>query len=541
MSYTDRPPILGIDLGTSTCLVAVHLEGDRGPTVLIADRQAQTKTMDSVFCYVADKGPLVGILAHNCSLNPDHQKSVKRHVKRRMREPDEPLESGGNLYTPVTISHYYLKELREAAEEQLLRIDGLGIRRGDVRKAVITVPAYFGYRERQATREAGAMAELEVVALLEEPIAGALGMNLQPQDRSRLVLVIDLGGGTIDITLLQVDPDFVEKGFYELGRIGDIDTGCIDWDEELARLIAEKIHGRVKTDFIDRTNTELYVACERAKKQFCDEDFAGESLIAPYNDFILGNLAKPRITLQEFEDRTADLCAYCVRLCDNLLCDVGQHEDLRWKGKRPGEPLTWQDMDEVYMVGGGSHLTAFRRMIEQRWGRKPSVPGIPQHAIVKGAATHARQLWLGEGELRYRKKERSPHTIGYWARPKLGTPHVFVPIICRNSVLPGIFEWKFPVHVRGGAPLLFRIAEECISRFKQDGLVYQDRGRILVRPNGENGGLAGDGNGGDSNGNGTRGVCRLNYSIDGDDIWIEVEFGGGKERIQLDPRTLGPR
>lgn len=529
MSNALRPPIIGIDLGTTKCMVAVKLVDEKNPLILDGDRDWNTKLLPSVFCYIEDEGAVVvGRDAEEKAKDKKYRSDVITLVKRFMSRPDHEFTSGGRDFTPALISSYYLKELWQAAEEQLVP---KGIYRGDITEAVITVPSYFGYLERHWTEVAGRdHAGFNNVYLLEEPIAAAIGLGLGRTPDRKLVMVVDLGGGTIDVTLLEIGGEVENGGFFELGRAGDLETGGHDWDTVVAELAAEKVSGT----FVHDSNIDLYKSCEEAKKYFCDESRPYPDATVKCFDDQGEPLPDAKLNRDEFEEATADLARYCARICDELLKDLSDGA-LDEKGRRRSKPIRWEDIDQVYLVGGGGQVPAVRRRIEELW-RQPLVARLPvnsQHIVAWGAALYADGIRHGDGQLPFHTKARSPHTIGYWYYP---TPdedtRKLAVIVRRNSVIPGEFPVGFIVGGEGSS-FEFEIVEERISRHSEDDSTVEAQiGRIVLE------------NLPDSGSNGSdKGRCTLHYPCSDNPtdnkIWLEIEYASRAQRFYLEIGASG--
>lgn len=455
---SKEAPVLGIDLGTSTSLACV-MHDDERLEVITPDPHYPSDLLPSVFCWT-DEGARVGKAAEELLAFQKHCDSVVRCVKREMKNPSRTFMSGGVRYSPVQISGFLLKRLREAAEDQL------GLSRGAITRAVITVPAHFGQIERKATRQAGEEeAGFDEVHLLDEPIAAAIGMRLKARlAGDKLVLVFDLGGGTLDVTLLKVGNRW-NGGFFELGRDGHDELGGVNWDKVIAQDVVFQ-HDRTRgdgfrrdADFFNLNNIRLYEPCEEAKKDFSSNHEDLDQVLVSYWDKQLGKLEDSSITRQRYHEQTAYLAEACASICDRLLQSI-HVEDLAsvrkgmfsgLLGKGNVEPIGWADIDEIFMVGGGSKVRAVRDKLEQHWGRQPTLNAKPQHQVVFGAAIVAANLGKG-GDAMQQMLLRSPHTYGYYA-PRDGQKRFF-PIIHKNARVPR--EEKVVCGV-GGAGSVFQI------------------------------------------------------------------------------------
>ncbi|MFV1968184.1 MAG: Hsp70 family protein [Pirellulaceae bacterium] len=455
MSESEKVPALGIDLGTTTSLACVWVGGE--PIMIKPDKRYPGDILPSVFC-MTEEGPCVGKAAEHLLKFPEYRDSVIRGVKRFIDEPAKKTwVSGGNRYNPVQVSSFILSKLKEAAEEQL------ELRPGAITKAVITVPAYFGHVERGATRKAGKEAGFGTVQLLDEPIAAALGMKIHTQLRGvNLVLVFDLGGGTLDVTLLEVGK-YIEDGvFRELGRDGHGKLGGLTWDEEIAKLVVLRKDMKRDEDFerdpefFDLNNILLFEPCEQAKIDFSNQPDLKRVLVS-YQDRQLNAPVDAEITRSQYTKRTQYLVDACALICDRLFLDIPSEErsKLRRKprnlrerlfGTLPMESIGWSDIDHVYLVGGGSQSREVQEKIGQRWGKKPLLADMPQHQVVFGAAREAATLkWSGRGVSEMLL--RSPHSYGFFGHTN--GRKTFFPIIEKNCRVPATRRKTVEVNGKG--------------------------------------------------------------------------------------------
>jgi len=458
MITSHDAPILGIDLGTTTslaCVLGDHpRDGQNYPTMIQTDNVLKTEIMPSLFCLTED-GPLVGNEARELLRNERYRDYVVSNVKRSMgADAAFTFESiTGRLVTPTYISGIYLKTLREAAEKQL----ALGS--GAITKAVVTVPANFGHVERghtvKAAEEYGGFSE---VHLLDEPIAAAIGLNLHRQRKRQLVLVLDLGGGTLDVTLLLIGKGVGKHGFREMGRGGCAELGGVNWDEEIARFVVktcDKTRGpdfRRDINFFDYTNVDLYEPCEMAKHNLC-RDQSLRKVNITYRDKQLGEVVDCGMTRNEFRVYTIHWAKLCAAICNWLLMDIHSEDReyiRRYKRgwlqlfSRKTTPLSWREIDRVFLVGGASKIPAVKEHIAEYWGQEPTVPDRPQHQVAYGAATCAASLESGDG-LMSDMQLRSPHTTGYYGMATSDGESEFHPIIRRNKLIPTTARITCPI------------------------------------------------------------------------------------------------
>jgi molecular chaperone DnaK len=354
-------PILGIDLGTTYSCVA-HLD-EYGRPAVIPNLDAQLTT-PSVVYFESSGSVVVGEAAKNeLRREPDR---VVDLIKRHMGEEDFSVAVDGKDYSPQRISAIILRKLVEEA------LDGLGIEPDGepLADVVITVPAYFGAAERQATRDAGAMAGLEVVNIINEPTAAAIAYGATQGGAAKNVLVYDLGGGTFDVTVITVTPDEVRV----IATDGDHQLGGADWDTKLVDLLAERFAAEHpdKGDPRDDGDAvgELAVLAERTKKDLSKKDVYKTAVTAH------GERASIEITRAEFEERSKDLVERTLMFTEGIL----------EKAKNKGVT----SYDAVLLVGGMAKAPVITRELGNRFPQLPE-PKLsdPDQIVAKGAALFA--------------------------------------------------------------------------------------------------------------------------------------------------------
>ena len=354
-------PTLGIDLGTTYSCVA-HLDEYGRPAVLPnADGQSTTP---SVVYFESSGSVVVGEAAKNeLSHEPDR---VIDLIKRHMGEDGFSVELDGIDYTPQRVSAIILRKLVEDALEAL----GTETAGEPLANVVITVPAYFGAAERQATRDAGAMAGLEVVNIINEPTAAAIAYGAAQTGASKNVLVYDLGGGTFDVTVITVTPDEVRV----VATDGDHHLGGADWDDKLVDLLAERFAAEHPDKGDPRTDEEaagdLAVLAERTKKDLSKKEVYRTGVTAH------GERASIEITRSDFEDRSKDLVERTLLFTEGILA----------KAREKGVGT----YDAVLLVGGMSRSPAIARELAARFPQLPE-PKLsdPDQIVAKGAALFA--------------------------------------------------------------------------------------------------------------------------------------------------------
>ncbi|WP_291313960.1 molecular chaperone DnaK [Corynebacterium sp. UBA2622] len=349
---------VGIDLGTTNSVVSV-LEG--GEPVVIANAEG-SRTTPSVVAFAKNGEVLVGQSAKNQAVtNVDR---TIRSVKRHMGE-DWTVDIDDKKYTPQEISARTLMKLKRDAEAYL----------GDeVTDAVITVPAYFEDAQRQATKEAGQIAGLNVLRIVNEPTAAALAYGLEKADKEQTILVFDLGGGTFDVSLLEIGDGVVEV----LATAGDNELGGDDWDQRIVNWLVEKFQAQ---NGIDLTKDKMALqrlreAAEKAKIELSSAQQASINL--PYitvdadkNPLFLDET----LTRTEFQKITSDLLDRTKAPFNQVIKDAG---------------MSIGDIDQVVLVGGSTRMPAVTDLVKELTGGKEPNKGVnPDEVVALGAALQA--------------------------------------------------------------------------------------------------------------------------------------------------------
>ena len=386
---------IGIDLGTTNSVVAV-MEGGK-PTV-IANAEGM-RTTPSIVGFSKTGERLVGQLAkRQAILNPDKTiASIKRHMGE-----DYKKNIDGKDYTPQEISAMILRKLADDASSYL----------GEkVTSAVITVPAYFNDSQRQATKDAGRIAGLDVLRIVNEPTAAALAYGLE-KDKSEKVLVFDLGGGTFDVSILEIG-----DGVHEvLSTSGDTHLGGDDFDEKVMNWICDEFK---KTEGIDLRGDKqaMQRIKEAAEKAKCELSSVVETNINL--PFITADANGPKhldlsLTRAKFEDLCHDLLERCKKPVEQAIQDAG---------------ISKGDINEVVLVGGSSRIPAVQQLVKDYTGKEPNQSVNPDEVVAVGAAIQAGVL---AGEVNdIVLLDVTPLTLGI---ETLGG--VMTPLVPRNTTIP---------------------------------------------------------------------------------------------------------
>ncbi|MDQ1711102.1 MAG: molecular chaperone DnaK [Frankiaceae bacterium] len=348
---------VGIDLGTTNSVVAV-LEGGE-PTVVT--NSEGSRTTPSVVAFAKNGEVLVGEVAKRQAVtNVDRTiRSVKRHMGT-----DWKVEVDGKTFTPQQISAFILQKLKRDAEAYL----------GEpVTDAVITVPAYFGDAERQATTEAGEIAGLNVLRIVNEPTAAALAYGLDKGDQEQTILVFDLGGGTFDVSLLEIGEGVVEVK----ATSGDTHLGGDDWDQRIVDWLVKEFRNGHGVD-LSKDKMAMQRLREAAEKAKIELSQAMETTInLPY---ITASAEGPlhleaKLTRSEFERMTADLLERCKGPFQQAVKDAG---------------ISVNDIDHVILVGGSTRMPAVQSLVrELTGGKEPNKSVNPDEVVAIGAALQA--------------------------------------------------------------------------------------------------------------------------------------------------------
>ncbi len=441
--------IIGIDLGTSNSAAAV-VEG--GKPTLIPSAEGTTiggKAFPSYVAFTKEGQLLVGEPARRQAVtNPENTVVA---IKRKMGT-NEKVFVGGKEYTPQQISAFILQKIKKDAEAFL------GSR---VEKAVITVPAYFNDAQRQATKDAGAIAGLEVVRIINEPTAAALAYGIDKAGKEEKILVFDLGGGTLDVTIM----DFGEGVFEVVATSGDTQLGGTDMDKALVDYIVAEFK---KQTGIDLSNdkmamTRLREAAERAKVEL------SSTLETEVNlPFITADQAGPKhlqqkITRAKLEELVQPIVERCRKPLQQALSDA---------------KLSPADITRIIMVGGPTRMPCVQRFVEDYVGKKIERGVDPMECVAMGAAIQGAVL---AGEMKdVLLLDVTPLTLGIETLGGVSTP-----LIERNTTIPTSRSQIFStasdnqpaveIHVLQGERPMAR-DNRTLGRFILDGIPPAPRG-----------------------------------------------------------------
>jgi molecular chaperone DnaK len=462
------PKVVGIDLGTTNSVIAVVIGGE--PQVI--PNAEGSRLTPSVVAFTKTGERLVGQMAkRQAILNPENTVySIKRFMGRRTSEVGTErgmvpykvedgqngmavvrLPAGGKTFTPEEISAMILQKLKADAEAYL----------GDkVNEAVITVPAYFNDAQRTATKHAGEIAGLKVLRIINEPTASALAYGLDKKG-AETVLVFDLGGGTFDVTVLEIG-----EGVFEVKATnGDTHLGGDDWDERIVNWLADQFKRENGIDLRqDRQALQrLREASERAKVELSTVTQTTINL-----PFITADATGPKhldyvLTRAKFEEMTADLVERCIGPFKQALGDAKMSE---------------KDLDQVILVGGATRMPMVQELVRRLTGKEPNKEVHPDEVVAVGAAIQAGVLAGTVREVVL--LDVTPLSLGV---ETLGG--VLTPLITRNTTIPTrkseIFstaadsQTQVEIHVLQGERPMAR-DNRTLGRFILDGIPPAPRG-----------------------------------------------------------------
>lgn len=416
--------VVGIDLGTTFSAIAIV--NQHGKAEIIPNRDGE-RIMPSVVLFDGNT-PMVGTLAKNSAVASPL--NTVQFVKRQMGEHLWRFHTeNGEVFTPEEISAIILKRLKEDAEIKL----------GEkIHDAVITVPAYFDDAQRKATQDAGRIAGLNVLRIINEPTAAALAYGMDKIEQQQTMLVYDLGGGTFDVTIMRLGAgriDIIATG-------GDKNLGGFDWDNAFMNFLNEEFKKQGGADLFDDPALEqdLRDKAEIAKKELSLRDETNVLIVAN------GKTASIALTLVQFEAITESYLSRTRSIMELVLRDAG---------------LKWKDIDKTLLVGGSTRMRAVPHLIEKVTGKNPSKEVNPDEVVALGAAIQGTMLHLKEGKATPASlsiveiKDVNSHSLGVIAVDDKMKEHNAIvlpkdtPIPCKkSSTFCTVTDYQTELHVR---------------------------------------------------------------------------------------------
>ncbi|MEN8077094.1 molecular chaperone DnaK [Clostridioides difficile] len=437
--------IIGIDLGTTNSCVAV-MEG--GEPVVITNSEG-ARTTPSVVSFQASGERLVGQIAKRQAItNPEH---TIISIKREMGT-DHKTKIDDKTYSPQEISAMILQKIKADAEAYLGET---------VTQAVITVPAYFNDAERQATKDAGRIAGLEVLRIINEPTAASLAYGLDKTDHSEKIFVYDLGGGTFDVSILELG-----DGVFEvLSTNGDTHLGGDDFDQKIIDYIANDFKAQYGIDLRnDKSSVQrLKEAAEKAKIELSSSMQTNINL-----PFITADATGPKhidmnLTRAKFNELTHDLVQRSIEPMKKALSDAG---------------LSISQIDKVILVGGSTRIPAVQEAVKNFTGKEPSKGVNPDECVAMGAAIQAGVL---TGEVKdVLLLDVTPLTLGIETLGGVATP-----LIERNTTIPAKKSQVFSTAADGQTSVEIHVVQgerqmaadnKTLGRFTLSGIAPAPRG-----------------------------------------------------------------
>src|SRR5690554_3885818 len=442
MAKTNK--IIGIDLGTTNSVVSVM----EGKDAIVIPNKDGSRTTPSVIAFKGDEISVGEIAKRQAITNPNTVSSIKR----KMGESSYKEKIGDKDYTPQELSAMIVQNLKQTAE------DYLG---AEVTKAVITVPAYFNDAQRQATKEAGIIAGLEVMRIINEPTAAALAYGIDKLDKEQTILVFDLGGGTFDVSILHL----AEGTFDVLSTAGENSLGGDDFDERIVQWIVSEFRRENSIDLSKdkMAYQRLKDAAEKAKKEL--SGLANTQISLP---FITQGPAGPlhlelTLTRAKFDELTNDLVEKTRTPIRRALKDAN---------------VETKDIDQVLLVGGSTRIPAVQELVKKELGKEPNKSVNPDEVVAMGAAIQGGVL---SGDVKdVLLLDVTPLSLGI---ETLGS--VFTKLIEANTTIPTKKSQVFSTAVDNQPSVEIHVLQgerpmandnKTIGRFHLDGIPPAQRG-----------------------------------------------------------------
>ncbi|ADR24870.1 molecular chaperone DnaK [Mycoplasma bovis] len=436
--------IIGIDLGTTNSVVSIV---DNGTPVVLENLNGK-RTTPSVVSF-KDGEIIVGDNAKNqIETNPDTVASIKR-----LMGTSKTVNVNNKDYKPEEISAMILEHLKKYAEEKIGH---------KVQKAVITVPAYFDNAQREATKIAGKIAGLEVLRIINEPTAAALAFGLDKVKKEQKILVFDLGGGTFDVSILEL----AEGTFEVLSTSGDNRLGGDDWDNEIVKWLIDLIKKDYKTDV---TNNKMAMARLKAAAEKAKIDLSSSQQATIMLPFLVMQQGSEPISVEatlrrsQFEEMTSHLVERCRKPIETALADA---------------KIKISDLDDVILVGGSTRIPAVQQLVETILNRKANRSVNPDEVVAMGAAIQGAVL---AGEIDdVLLVDVTPLTLGIETAGGIATP-----LIPRNTRIPITKSEVFTTFEDNQSEVTIRIVQGERPLASENKLLGQfNLGGIRIAPRG---------------------------------------------------------
>lgn len=436
--------IIGIDLGTTNSVVSIV---DNGTPVVLENLNGK-RTTPSVVSF-KDGEIIVGDNAKNqIETNPDTVASIKR-----LMGTSKTVNVNNKDYKPEEISAMILEHLKKYAEEKIGH---------KVQKAVITVPAYFDNAQREATKIAGKIAGLEVLRIINEPTAAALAFGLDKVKKEQKILVFDLGGGTFDVSILEL----AEGTFEVLSTSGDNRLGGDDWDNEIVKWLIDLIKKDYKTDV---TNNKMAMARLKAAAEKAKIDLSSSQQATIMLPFLVMQQGSEPISVEatlrrsQFEEMTSHLVERCRKPIETALADA---------------KIKISDLDDVILVGGSTRIPAVQQLVETILNRKANRSVNPDEVVAMGAAIQGAVLAGDIDDVLL--VDVTPLTLGIETAGGIATP-----LIPRNTRIPITKSEVFTTFEDNQSEVTIRIVQGERPLASENKLLGQfNLGGIRIAPRG---------------------------------------------------------
>jgi len=399
---------IGIDLGTTNSVVA-YINEEGKPTAI---PNAQGKCIIPSVIYFGEGEPIIGDEAKAQQANGSSE--IASFFKRSMGESHFELFFNGQSYTPIDLSALVLQHLKQMAEQYLKQT---------VTQAVITVPAYFNNMQKEATIKAGKQAGLEVLAIINEPTAAAFAYGLRPSAQTQTVLVYDLGGGTFDVSIIEISQ--TEQKVQAVD--GDHRLGGKDWDDRIFRYLVNQFEEEFGCKLpIGEDYNELLVKAEEAKKALSARDAVEVKVRSQ------GYKGSYGLTRELFETLTADLMNRTQTLTEQVLMSA---------------KMKWSDLSLILLVGGSTRMRVVKEYVERMSGKSVLQNINPDEAVALGATIQAAIVMKDKGKLlpntpiyslasRKKSIDVVSHSLGLIALNKAGDKYINSIVIPKNTPFP---------------------------------------------------------------------------------------------------------